>query len=90
MHSFIETFILYETSKGNKKRLINMNKIAEKFSHVACSVILVLHDFTGCDTCIAFKGIGKVKPIKVLQKNAKFNAMLARRGDNWEILDDML
>ena len=36
------------------------------------------------------KGIGKVKPIKVLQKNAKFNAMLARRGDNWEILDDML
>ena len=31
-----------------------------------------------------------MKPIKVLQKNAKFNAMLARRGDNWEILDDML
>ena len=67
-----------------------MNEIAEKFSHVACSVILVLHDFTGCDTCSAFKGIGKVRPIKVLQKNAKFNAMLARRGDNWEILDDML
>ena len=67
-----------------------MNKIAEKFSHVTCSVILVLHDFTGCDTCSAFKGIGKVKPIKVLQKNAKFNAMLARLGDNWEILDDML
>ena len=36
------------------------------------------------------KGIGKVKPIKVLQKNAKFNALLARLGDNWEILDDML
>ena len=64
-----------------------MNKIAEKFSHVACSVILVLHDFTGCDTCSAFKGIGRVKPIKVLQKNAKFNAMLARLCDNWEILD---
>ena len=67
-----------------------MTKIAEKFSHVACSVILVLHDFTECDTCSAFKSIGKVKPIKVLQKNAKFNAMLARLGDNWEILDDML
>ena len=52
-----------------------MNEIAEKFSHVTYSVILVLHDFTGCDTYSAFKGIGKVKPIKVLQKNAKFNAM---------------
>ena len=45
--------------------------------------------FTGCDTCSAFKGTGKIKPIKVLQKNAKFNDMLARLGDNWEVSDDM-
>ena len=71
-----------------------MNKITEKFSHVACSVILVLHDFTGCDTCSAFKGIGKVKPINVLQKNAKFNAMFSKTwvaiGKSWMICYEML
>ena len=75
--SFTETTILYETGKGTKKRLINMNNIAEKFSQEECSALLGLHAFTGCDTCSAFKGIGKIKPIKVLQKNAKFNDMLA-------------
>ena len=87
--SFTETTILYETGKGNKKRLINMNNIAEKFSQEECSALLGLHAFTGCDTCSAFKGTGKIKPIKVLQKNAKFNDMLARLGDNWEVSDDM-
>ena len=64
---------------------INMNNIAEKFFQEECSALLGLHAFTGCDTCSAFKGIGKIKPIKVLQKNAKFNDMLARLGDNWEV-----
>ena len=66
--AFTETTILYETGKGNKKRLINMNNIAEKFSEEECSALLRLHAFTGCDTCSAFKGVGKIKPIKVLQK----------------------
>ena len=84
--SFTETTILYETGKGNKKRLINMNNIAETFSQEECSALLGLHAFTGCDTCIAFKGIGKIKPIKVLQKNAKFNDMLARLGDGKSLM----
>ena len=66
-----------------------MNNIAEKFSQDECSALLGLHAFTGRDTCSAYKGIGKIKPIKVLQKNAKFNNMLARLGDNWEVTDDM-
>ena len=59
MHN--ETTILYETGKGNKKRLINMNNIAQKFSQEECSALLGLHAFTGRDTCSAFKGIGKIK-----------------------------
>ena len=54
-----------------------MNNIAETFSQEECSALLGLHAFTGRDTCSAFKGIGKIKPIKVLQKNANFNDMLA-------------
>ena len=66
-----------------------MNDIAEKFSQEKCSALLGLHAFTGRDTCSAFKGTGKIKPIKVLQKNAKFKDMLARLGDSWEVSDDM-
>ena len=38
---------------------------------------------------VPLKLLGKVKPIKVLQKNAKFNAMFVRVGDNWEVPADM-
>ena len=87
--SFTETTVVYETGKGNKKRFINMNNITEKFSQEECSALLGLHAFTGRDTSSAYKGIGKIKPIKLLQKNAKINNMLARLGDNWEVSDYM-
>ena len=66
--SFTETTILYETGKGNKKRLINMNNIAETFSQEECSALLGLHAFTGCDTCSAFKGIGKISPSRCCKR----------------------
>ena len=56
------------------------------------SALLGLHAFTGCDICSAFKAIRESKtqkPIKVLQKNANFNAMFVRVGDNWEVPADM-
>ena len=90
MQSFTETTVLYRTGKGNKKRFINMNNIAEMFSQEECSALLGLHACTGRDTCCAFTGTGKIKPIKVLQKNAKFSNMLARLGDSWEVSDDMV
>ena len=40
-------------------------------------------------SAVPLKLLGKVKPIKVLQKNAKFNAMFVRVGDNWEVPADM-
>ena len=40
-------------------------------------------------SAVPLKLVGKVKPIKVLQKNAKFNAMFIRVGDNWKVPADM-
>ena len=40
-------------------------------------------------SAVPLKLLGKVKSIKVLQKNAKFNAMFVRVGDNWEVPADM-
>ena len=43
-----------------------------------------LHVFTHCDTS-AFKGIGKIRPIKLLLKNKGFQDALSKLGDTWEV-----
>ena len=48
--------ILFETGKGNNKRIINVRKIAENHSQVNCAALLGLHAITGCDSTSAFKG----------------------------------
>jgi hypothetical protein len=44
---------------------------------------------TRCDTTSAFKGIGKVKPIKTLQKSPQFQSALAQIRDSWQISEDL-
>ena len=43
-----------------------------------------LHVFTHCDTS-AFKGTGKLRPIKLLLKNKGFQDALSKLGDTWEV-----
>jgi hypothetical protein len=61
--------ILFDTGTGNKKRLIDITKLAQQYKQELCTALLGLHVFTRCDTTSAFKGIGKVKSIKTLQKS---------------------
>jgi hypothetical protein len=77
--------ILFDTGTGNKKRLIYITKLAQEL----CTSLLGLHAFTRCDTTSAFKGIGKVKPIKTLQKSPQFQSTLAQIGDSWQISEDL-
>ena len=46
--------------------------------------------FTRCDTTSAFKGIGKVKPIKILEKNSKFEDVFCKMSQCWKVTDDVL
>jgi hypothetical protein len=82
--SLLKTTLLLETGKGNKKRLLNLTDIAQQYSSQQCSALLGLHAFTGCDSCSAFKGVGKVKPIKVLLKHPKFTTIMEKFGERWD------
>lgn len=84
-----EVVILFDTGKGNKQRLINVTDIAKAYGQQHCTAFLALHAYTGCDTTSAFKGIGKIKPIKVLQKNPRFVETIARLGDTWAIAEEV-
>jgi 5'-3' exonuclease len=68
--------ILFDTETGNKKRLIDITKLAQQYQQELCTALLGLHAFTRCDTMSAFKGIGKVKAIKTLQKSPQFQSAL--------------
>ena len=81
--------ILFDTGTGNKKRLIDITKLAQQYQQELCTALLGLHPFTRCDTTSAFKGIGKVKPIKTLQKSPQFQSALAQIGDSWQISENL-
>jgi hypothetical protein len=81
--------ILFDTGTGNKKRLINVTDLADDLTQEYCTALLALHAFTHCDTTSAFKGIGKVKPIKVMQKLPKFQPILAELGREWAITEEL-
>ena len=53
------------------------------------SALLGLHTFMQCDTTIGFKGIGKVKPIKVLDKNDDFQLLLSQIGSTFSVSVDL-
>ena len=48
---------------------------------------MALHAYTRCDTTSAFKGIGKVKPIKVIQKMPKLQKGLSQIVETWDVED---
>ena len=71
-------------------RLININQLAEDFSQEHISALLALHAFTGADCTSAFKGKGKVRPIKILNQNSKFIQIFAEVGNSWELDEQIL
>ena len=81
--------ILFNTGTENKKRLIDITKLAQQYQQELCTTPLGLHAFTRRDTTSTFKEIGKVKPIKTLQKSTQFQSALAQIGDSWQISEDL-
>ena len=84
------TTILFDTGKGNQKRLIDMSSLAQAFTQQHCTALLACHAFTGCDTTSAFKGKGKVRPIQLMQKNPSFIEAFASLGDSWQVPEHLL
>ena len=70
--------VFTDTGNGNIRRLIDITGYASGLSIERCSALLGLHAFTRCDTISCFKGFGKVKPIKVIDKNDYFELPLSQ------------
>ena len=77
--------IYLDTAIQGRSKLFNISSLANKFGEQHCSELLGLHAFTGSDTTSAFKGIGKVRPYKKIQKYRHFGAALSQLGDNAQV-----
>ena len=85
VHWMEGTTLLFDTGKGNKRRVINISEIALSYSEEYRSSLLGLHAFCGCDTTSSFKGKGHVGPIKLIKKFPRFMKPLAQIGNQWNV-----
>ena len=80
------TKVFYDSGK----KLIDVTQLSADYTQEQCTALLAMHAFTKCDTTSAFKGIGKVKPIKVLQKMQRFRPLFASIGETWNTSEDLI
>ena len=55
-----------------RRQILNVSQIAQTYGAEYCTALLGLYVFTGEDVTSAFKGKGKVRPLKKLQSFPKF------------------
>ena len=70
------------------EKLINISQLADNYSQEHIAAMLGLHAFVGADCTSAFKGKGKVRPMKLLSLNSNFIDIFAAVGFTWTLDDD--
>ena len=81
--------VFIDIGNGKNRRLIDVTGHASGLSIERCSALMGLHAFTRCDTTSCFKGIRKVKPIKVLDKKDHFELPLSQIGRTFPVSADL-
>jgi len=81
--------VLFETGKGNKKCCLAIGEFADSLTPALRSSLLSLCAFSGCDSCSAFNGKGKVAPIKLLKKSVHFQEVFCKLGESQEVPSDV-
>ena len=71
-HSIPITIYL-DTGSGKHRQIINVSELSESKGAEYCTTLLGLYVFTGEDVTSAFKGKGKVGPLKKLQNHPRYH-----------------
>ena len=70
---------------GNNRRLLDLSALSTAYDQEYYEALLSLHAFIHCGTTSAFVHIGKVKPIKILEKFPHFQQSLGELGESWDL-----
>ena len=88
--SLADIQVLFDTGSGNKQRLINVTTLSAELGQDLCTALMSLHAFSGCDVTSAFRGVGKLKPIKILMCQEQYINVLQTLGDQWELSNELI
>uniref|UniRef100_UPI00358F3B0A uncharacterized protein n=1 Tax=Myxine glutinosa TaxID=7769 RepID=UPI00358F3B0A len=80
----IKLTVYLDTESGKHRQLVNVSELAESLGEDYCATLLGYYVFSGEDCTSAFKGKGKVGPLKKLEKNPRFHRAFGELGDNWD------
>ena len=81
--------IMLRRGKGNKIRLIDINRLASVLGKDVCSALIGLHAWTGCDTVSSFAGQGKVKALGLMRNVDKFKLAFGDLGREWRVTEEL-
>ena len=79
--------IMLRRGKGNKIRLIDINRLASVLGKDVCSALIGLHAWTGCDTVSSFAGQGKV--LGLMRNIDKFKLAFGDLGREWRVTEEL-
>lgn len=65
--------IYLDIGTGKHRQIVNISELAESKGTDYCTMLLGVYVFTGEDVTSAFKGKGKVGPLKKLHSNPKYH-----------------
>ena len=66
--------VYLDTGTGNKRRMIDIQAIANVLGTDVCAALPAYHAFTGCDYTSSFVRKGKVQPFKIVCRHSDFTA----------------
>ena len=81
----IKQKVLFDTGVGNKRRLIEVQKVSASLGEDMCAALPALHAFSGSDSTSAFVGKGKQIPLKTLKEHSDFFEVFNALGRSPEI-----
>ena len=82
--------VYLDTGSGKHRQLINISDLAASLGEDYCSTFLGFYVFSGEDCTSAFRGKGKIGPLKKLEKNPRFHNAFRQLGNDWTIQSQTL
>ena len=85
----INLSIYLDHDSGKHCIIINVTELSESLGPDYSSTLLGFYVFTGEDCASAFKGKGKVNPLKKLQQHPKLQNAFRQLGADWLVTDEL-
>ncbi|GFO47800.1 hypothetical protein PoB_007430500, partial [Plakobranchus ocellatus] len=80
--------ILFDTGVGDKRKLVNIGKVASSYPADLILALPGFYAFTGCDSTGAFVRQGKLKPFRLLESNPNYHGSFQNQGSSVIVMED--